>query len=537
MSAKQLLLGDRAHLAVLRGVGELAKAVKVTLGPKGWNAMMDRQGGPPTITKDGVTVANEIVLAEAYENMGAQLVREAASKTGDTAGDGTTTAIVLADAMVREGVRHLAAGASAPEVKRGIDRAVEVVVAELAQLSRPCHTRDDILQVATISANQDRAIGQLIADAIDQVGTDGVVTVEESRSSATWLEVVEGLQFDRGYLSPSFVTDSQRMAVVLDQPALLILDRKLSALHDLLPFLEQLAKQGTPLLIVAADVEGDALALLALNKVRGTLQVAAVKAPGFGEHRTALLEDLALVTGGQAILAETGRTLASVTLADLGRATRITVDQGRTTVIGGRGDRRTIQARIHQIKAQLAQTMVEADRSRLKERLAKLAGVAVIHVGGATETELQEKKARIEDAVHATQAAIAEGIVPGGGVALFRCAPAVEALVLPRDEQIGVAIVRRALEAPLRQIAENAGHPGSVVVAQVAEQETMVGFDAVSETLVDMFAAGIIDPVKVTRSAFLHAASVAGLLLTADVMVTEAREEEVPGQEPDAVSA
>ncbi len=525
MSSKQLLCGDCAHLAVLRGVTKLAKAVKVTLGPKGRNAVLDRQGKPHAVTKDGVSVAQEIVLADPYENMGAQLIREAASKTGDSAGDGTTTAIVLAEAMVREGVKHLAAGASAPELKRGVDQAVDVVVTELARMNRPCRTRQEIVQTATIAANQDRALGEIIADAVDHLGWEGVLTIDDGPSPSTRLDAVQGLRFDSGYVSPLFVTDPDQRTVTLEQPYLLILDQKLDTLREVLSLLDRIAKQGVPLLIVADDVEGDALALLLLNQRRGVLRVVAVKSPGSGDDRRTFLEDLAVATGGKAFVRESGRTLASASLVDLGRASRITIDRERTTVIGGHGDPTTIAARIKQIKARMTISLDE-DRHRLQERLVRLSGrAAVIHVGAATDTELQEKKARIENAVHATQAAMVEGIVPGGGLALFRCAPALDALRLSGDQQIGVSIVRRALEAPLRQIAENAGHAGSIIVGRVAQTAPPVGFDAVTATLVDMFAAGIIDPTKVTRSALTHAASVAGLLLTADVMVTDFVEE------------
>ncbi|MGH7274465.1 MAG: chaperonin GroEL [Nitrospiria bacterium] len=525
--AKQLLFSDSARSAVLRGVNQLANAVKATLGPKGRNAVIEKKFGAPTITKDGVTVAKEIELKDPYENMGAQLVKEVASKTSDVAGDGTTTATVLAQALYRDGIKHVSAGANAMEIKRGIDRAVEVVVEELKKISKPCQAKKEIAQIGTISANNDKTIGDLIAEAMEKVGKDGVITVEEAKSMTTSLDVVEGMQFDRGYLSPYFVTDPERMECVLEDAYILNHEKKISTMKDLLPVLEQIARMGKPLVIVAEEVEGEALATLVVNKLRGTLTCAAVKAPGFGDRRKAMLEDLAILTGGQVISEDLGLKLENVKISDLGRAKRITIDRDNTTVVEGAGETAKIQGRVKQIKAQIEETTSDYDREKLQERLAKIVGgVAVINVGAATETEMKEKKARVEDALHATKAAVEEGIVPGGGVAFLRCIPALEKLKLNEDQQLGVNLVKRALEEPIRQISENAGVEGSVVLERVRKEKASFGFDAVSETYVDMLEAGIIDPTKVTRCALQNAASVAGLMLTTEVMVADIPEKE-----------
>jgi len=512
----------------------LADAVKATLGPKGRNAILDKKFGSPTITKDGVTVAKEIELKDPWENMGAQLVKEVASKTSDAAGDGTTTATVLAHAIFREGVKNVVAGANPMDIKRGIDKAVEAVVEELKKLSKPVVEKKEIAQVGTISANNDPDIGELIAEAMDKVGKDGVITVEEAKSMATTLDVVEGMQFDRGYISPYFVTDAERMECTLEDAYILIHEKKISSMKDLLPILEQVAKMGKPLLIVAEDVEGEALATLVINKLRGTLQVCAVKAPGFGERRKAMLEDIAVLTGGQMISEDLGKKLENVKVSDLGRAKKITVDKENTTIVEGAGEPDKIQARVKQIKTQIEETTSDYDREKLQERLAKLVGgVAVINVGAATETEMKEKKARVEDALHATRAAVEEGIVPGGGVALLRCVSALEKLKVDNhDQELGVQIVKKALEEPIKQIVNNAGLEGSVVVEKVkAAKQTNFGFDAqADEYREDMMKAGIIDPTKVTRLALQNAASVAGLLLTTQVMVSELPEEEKKGQ-------
>jgi chaperonin GroEL len=524
--AKQLLFSDSARAAVLRGVNQLTEAVKATLGPKGRNAMIDKKFGAPTITKDGVTVAKEIELKDPYENMGAQLVKEVASKTSDAAGDGTTTATVLAWSIYKEGVKSVSAGANSMELKRGIDRSVDVVVGELKKMSKPCQTKKEIAQIGTISANTDSTIGELIAEAMEKVGKDGVITVEEAKSMTTTLDVVEGMQFDRGYLSPYFITDPERMECTLEDPFILINEKKISAMKDLLPILEQIARMGKPFLIIAEEVEGEALATLVVNKLRGTLHCAAVKAPGFGDRRKAMLEDVAALTGGQVISEELGLKLENVKITDLGRAKRVTIDKDNTTIIEGAGDQAKIQGRVKQIKAQIEETTSDYDREKLQERLAKIVGgVAIINVGAATETEMKEKKARVEDALHATKAAVEEGIVPGGGVALLRCIPALEKLKLEGDQQVGVNIVKRALEEPIRQIVINAGCEGSVVVERTRKEKTNIGFDAISETYVDMVEAGIIDPTKVTRTALQNAASVAALMLTTEVMVTEIPEE------------
>jgi chaperonin GroEL len=523
---KQMSFSEEARAAILRGVNQLSNAVKATLGPKGRNAVIEKKFGAPTITKDGVTVAKEIELKDPYENMGAQLVKEVASKTSDVAGDGTTTATILAQAIFREGVKNVTAGANAMDIKRGIDKSVEAVIEELKKISKPCQTKKEISQIGTISANNDSTIGDLIAEAMEKVGKDGVITVEEAKSMSTSLDVVEGMQFDRGYISPYFVTDPERMECALEDCFILIHEKKISTMKDLLPLLEQVAKMGKPLLIIAEDVEGEALATLVVNKLRGTLHTCAVKAPGFGDRRKAMLEDIAILTGGQAISEDLGLKLENVKVSDLGRAKRVTIDKDNTTIVEGAGDSHKIQGRVKQIKAQIEETTSDYDREKLQERLAKIVGgVAVINVGAVTETEMKEKKARVEDALHATKAAVEEGIVPGGGVALLRCFGALDRVKAEGDQKIGVHIVRRALEEPIRQIAENAGLEGSVVVERVKKEKTNIGLDAVSETYVDMLEAGIIDPTKVTRTALQNAASVAGLMLTTEVMVADIPEE------------
>ncbi len=525
--AKQLLFDDAARSAILKGISMLTDAVKATLGPKGRNAILDKKYGAPTITKDGVTVAKEIELKDPWENMGAQLVREVASKTSDTAGDGTTTATVLAHAIYREGMKHVVAGANTMDIKKGIEKAVEVVVDELKKLSKPVQDKKEIAQVGTISANNDASIGELIAEAMDKVGKDGVITVEEAKSMATTLDVVEGMQFDRGYISPYFVTDPERMVCILEDAFILIHEKKISSMKDLLPILEQTAKMGRPLLILAEEVEGEALATLVVNKLRGTIQVCAVKAPGFGERRKAMLEDIAVLTGGTMISEDLGIKLESIKISDLGRAKKINVDKENTTIVEGAGDPAKIQGRVKQLKTQIDETTSDYDREKLQERLAKLVGgVAVINVGTATETEMKEKKARVEDALNATRAAVEEGIIPGGGVALLRCLPALKTLKLENDRQIGVEIVKRALEEPIRQIVNNAGLEGSVIVEKVKHaKEVNYGFDADKEEYVDMIKTGIIDPTKVTRYALQNAASVAALMLTTSVMITDIPEE------------
>ena len=524
--AKQLLYSDSARSSMLRGVNQLADAVKATLGPKGRNALLDKKFGAPTITKDGVTVAKEVELKNPYENMGAQLVREVASKTSDVAGDGTTTATVIAQAIFREGTKNITAGANPMDIKRGVERAVEVVTQELKKLSVPCQAKKEIAQIGTISANDDPTIGELIAEAMEKVGKDGVITVEEAKSMVTSLDVVEGMQFDRGYTSPYFVTNAERMEASLEDAFLLIHEKKITGMKDLLPLLEQVAKMGKPLVIVAEEVEGEALATLVVNKLRGTLNIAAVKAPGFGDRRKAMLEDIAILTGGQVISEELGLKLENIKLTDLGRAKRVTIDKENTTIVEGYGDPKKIEARVKQLKAQVEETTSDYDKEKLQERLAKIVGgVAVINVGAATETEMKEKKARVEDALHATKAAVEEGIVAGGGVALLRCIPALDSLKVPPEQQVGVKIVRRALEEPLRQIVENAGVEGSVAVDKVMKETTNTGFDAQNEKYVDMIEAGIIDPTKVVRCAVQNAASVAALMLTTEVMVTDLPEE------------
>jgi chaperonin GroEL len=525
--AKTIVTGENSRQSILRGVNILADAVKITLGPKGRNAVIEKKFGAPVITKDGVTVAKEIELKDPLENMGAQMVREVASKTSDVAGDGTTTATVLAQAIFREGVRTVAAGANPMALKRGIDRSVEVAIEEIKKLHRDVKG-DMIAQVGTISANNDRQIGSIIADAMKKVGKDGVITVEESRTMETTLEVVEGMQFDRGYLSPYFVTDAERMECVLEDARILIHEKKISSMKDLLPLLENIAKLGKPLLIIAEDVEGEALATLVVNKLRGTLQCAAVKAPGFGDRRKAMLEDIATLTGGKAVTEDLGIKLENVRVEDLGRAKKLTIDKDNTLIVEGAGKVGEIEGRVKQIRAQIEETTSDYDREKLQERLAKLVGgVAVIKVGAATETELKEKKARVEDAMHATRAAVEEGIVPGGGVALLRCVPALDKLKLKEDEAIGVNIVKRALEEPMRQIAQNAGHEGAVVVGRIREsKEDNFGFDAETGDYGDMVKAGIIDPAKVTRLALQNASSIAGLMLTTEALVAELKEDE-----------
>jgi chaperonin GroEL len=527
MAAKQLLFSEQARQAILEGVEILAKAVKVTLGPRGRNVVLDKKWGSPTVTKDGVTVAKEIELDEPYHNMGAQMVREVASKTSDVAGDGTTTATVLAEAIFKEGLKNVTAGSSPMYIKRGIDQAVSTVVEELKKLSRPVKENKEIEQVATISANSDNFIGKKIADAMDKVGKDGTITVEEARSVDTTLDVVEGMQFDKGYISPYFVTEKESMEAVVEDGFILLFEKKLSNMKDLLPVLEKIAQRGKPLLIIAEDVEGEALATLVVNKLRGTLAVCAVKAPGFGDRRKAMMEDIAVLTGGKVISEDLGIKLENVRIEDLGRAKRIVVDKENTTIVEGAGKKTDIQGRIGQIKAEIEETTSDYDREKLQERLAKLAGgVAVINVGAATETEMKEKKARVEDALHATRAAVEEGIVPGGGVAYLRCLGALDRLVkeLEGDVKVGVNIVRRALEQPLRTLCANAGLEGSVIVEKVKEykgEEKFTGFDVDGERYVDMFKAGIIDPTKVARTALQNAASVASLLLTTEALVTE----------------
>jgi chaperonin GroEL len=526
--AKQVIHGEDSRSAILRGVNQLADAVKVTLGPKGRNVVIDKKFGSPTITKDGVTVAKEIELKDTLENMGAQMVREVASKTSDVAGDGTTTATVLAQAIFKEGVRTVAAGANPMALKRGIDKAVIAVVEEVGKFSKPV-SGDAIAQVGTVSANGDSTIGKIIAEAMDKVGKDGVITVEESKTMDTSLEVVEGMQFDRGYLSPYFVTDPDRMEAVLDEPFLLIHEKKISNMRDLLPILEQVAKQGRPLLIIAEDVEGEALATLVVNKLRGTLNVAAVKAPGFGDRRKAMLEDIAVLTGGKVITEDLGIKLDTLTVDDLGKCKKVTIDKDNTTIVEGSGAADAIDGRIKTIRNQIEDTTSDYDREKLQERLAKLVGgVAVIKVGAATETEMKEKKARVEDAMHATRAAVEEGIVAGGGVALVRAARVLENFSTESedtDEQIGVNIVRRALEEPLRQIASNAGMEGAVVVGKVREGDDSFGFNAATEKYEDLVAAGVIDPAKVTRTALQNAASIAGLMLTTEAMIADVQDE------------
>jgi chaperonin GroEL len=524
--AKQIMHGEKSRQALLRGVNQLADAVKITLGPKGRNVILDRKFGSSLITKDGVTVAKEIELKDGLENMGAQMVREVASKTSDVAGDGTTTATVLAQAIFREGVKNVAAGANPMGLKRGIEQAVEAAIAELKKLSKPVKG-EMISQVGSVSANNDQTIGKIIAEAMKKVGKDGVITVEEAKSIETSMEVVEGMQFDRGYLSPYFVTDAERMEVELNDCLILLHEKKISSMKDLLPILEQIAKSGRPLLIISEDIEGEALATLVVNKLRGTLSVAAVKAPGFGDRRKAILEDIAIVTGGKVISEDLGIKLENVSLEDMGSAKKITIDKDNTTIIEGAGKHSDIEARVKQMRVQIEETTSDYDREKLQERLAKLVGgVAVIKVGAATETELKEKKARVEDAMNATRAAVEEGIVPGGGVALLRCIPAVDKLKLEGDEAIGINILRRALEEPLRQIVNNSGNEGAVVVDKVRQSsEANFGFNAETEVYEDLVAAGVIDPTKVTRTALQNAASIAALLLTTEALISEIKED------------
>jgi len=528
--AKQIVTGENSRQAILRGVNALADAVKITLGPKGRNAVIEKKFGAPIITKDGVTVAKEIELRDPLENMGAQMVREVASKTSDVAGDGTTTATVLAQSIFREGVKTVAAGASPTALKRGIDKAVEVAVEEIKKLHRDVKG-DMIAQVGTISANNDKQIGGIIAEAMKKVGKDGVITVEESKTMDTTLEVVEGMQFDRGYLSPYFITDMDRQEVVLENALILIHEKKISSMKDLLPLLEQIAKLGKPLLIIAEDVEGEALATLVVNKLRGTLQCAAVKAPGFGDRRKAMLEDIAVLTGGKAITEDLGIKLENVKIEDLGKAKKLTIDKDNTTIVEGGGKAGEIEGRVKQIRLQVENTTSDYDREKLQERLAKLVGgVAVIKVGAATETELKEKKARVEDAMHATRAAVEEGIVPGGGTALLRCLNAIDKLKLHDDEAVGVGIVKRALEEPCRQIALNAGFEGAVVIGKIREsKDDNFGFNADTGEYVDLVKAGVIDPAKVTRLALQNAASIAGLMLTTEALVAELKEDDKKG--------
>ena len=527
--AKQIIYGEESRQAILRGVNQLANAVKVTLGPKGRNVVLDKKFGSPTITKDGVTVAKEIDLPDPLENMGAQMVREVASKTSDTAGDGTTTATVLAQAIYREGARNVVAGANPMELKRGIEKSVKAVIEEIKKMSRTV-SGNMVAQVGMISANSDQEIGTIIAEAMDKVGKDGVITVEEAKTLETSLDVVEGMQFDRGYLSPYFVTDAERMEVVLENPIILIHEKKIASMKDLLPVLEQVARLGKPLLIVAEDIEGEALATLVVNKLRGTLQAAAVKAPGFGDRRKAMLEDIATLTGGKAITEDLGLKLENIKVEDLGKAKKITIDKDNTTIIEGGGTTAAIEGRVKQIRAQAEDTTSDYDREKLQERLAKLVGgVAVIKVGAATETEMKEKKARVEDAMHATKAAVEEGIVPGGGVALLRGATALDKLKLEGDQLVGLQIIKRAMEEPMRWIAINAGEEGSIVVAKVRDMKAGEGFNAATDTYEDLVKSGVIDPTKVVRNALENASSISSLLLTTEALVSEIPEEKKDG--------
>jgi chaperonin GroEL len=527
MAAKELHFDTDARAALKRGVDQLAEAVKVTLGPKGRNVVIDKKFGAPTVTKDGVTVAKEVELADPLENMGAQMVKEVATKTSDLAGDGTTTATVLAQAVFREGLKNVTAGANPMAIKRGIDRAVTAIVEELKKISVPTSGKKEIAQVGTISANNDKEIGDLIAQAMEKVGKDGVITVEEARGLETTLETVDGMQFDRGYLSPYFVTDPEKMEAVLEDAYILIHDKKISSMKDLLPVLEKVAQMGKPLLIIAEDVEGEALATLVVNKLRGTLKVAGVKAPGFGDRRKAMLQDIAVLTNGQVVSEEVGFKLENAVLSDLGHAKRIVIDKDNTTLIDGAGDEKKIEGRINEIRVAVDKSTSDYDKEKLQERLAKLAGgVAVINVGAATESEMKEKKARVEDALHATRAAVEEGIVPGGGVALIRAQRALKGIKLDTDEQIGVEIIKRAVEEPLRMIVHNAGGEGSIVLEKVrASKDDKFGYNALTDTYEDLMAAGVIDPTKVTRTALQNAASIAGLMLTTEAIVVEKKEE------------
>ncbi|MBL7155660.1 MAG: chaperonin GroEL [Candidatus Omnitrophica bacterium] len=535
--AKQLSFSEEARRAILRGVEQLSRAVKVTLGPKGRNVVLDKKYGSPTVTKDGVTVAKEIELKDPYENMGAQMVKEVAEKTSDNAGDGTTTATILAEAIFREGLKNVTAGANPMALRRGIDKAVDAVVSELKKLSKPVKDKKEISQVATIAANNDLVIGNQIAEAMDKVGKDGVITVEEAKSIETTMDVVEGMQFDQGYLSPYFVTDAERMETVLERPYILIYEKKISSMRDMIPLLEQIAKTSRPLLIISEETEGEALATLVVNKIRGTLSACAVKAPGYGDRRKAMLDDIAVLTGGKAITEDLGIKLEKVNLDDLGQAKRVTVDKENTTIVEGAGKQATINGRISQIKKQIEESDSDYDKEKLQERLAKLSGgVAVINVGAATETEMKEKKARVEDALHATRAAVEEGIVPGGGVALLRCKKALEGLKFEGDENIGVSIIRRALEEPIRQISQNAGQEGSVIVQKALTEQINVGYNAETDKFEDMIKAGIIDPTKVTRTALQNAASIAGLMITTEALVSDIPEDDktpaMPGGMP-----
>src|SRR5438128_5977702 len=533
MAAKQLIFDEAARQALLRRVDKLSRAVKATLGPKGRNVVIDKKFGSPTVTKDGVTVAKEIELEDAYENMGAQMVREVASKTSDAAGDGTTTATVLAEAIYREGLKFVTSGGNPIGIQRGIQKAVDAAVDHLTGITKKVKDKEEIKQVATVSANWDTTIGEIIADAMDKVGKDGTITVEEAKSIDTTLDVVEGMQFDKGYLSPYFVTNAETMEVKLEDGYVLIYEKKISSLKDLLPILEKIAKIGKPLLIIAEEVEGEALATLVVNKLRGTLNVCAVKAPGFGDRRKAMCEDIAILTGGKFISEDLGIKLESLELNDLGRAKNIVVDKENTTIVEGFGKSSEIQGRVNQIRRQIEETTSDYDREKLQERLAKLAGgVAVINVGAATETEMKEKKARVEDALHATRAAVEEGIVPGGGVALLRCLGAIDALKLDGDEQIGVEIVKRAIEAPLRSLAQNAGVEGSIIVQEVKRRKGNDGYNVATGNYEDLVKAGVVDPKKVTRTALQNAASIAGLLLTTECLITELPEKDKPAPAP-----
>ena len=527
MAAKEIRYNVHARESLMRGVDLLANAVKVTLGPKGRNVVLEKTFGAPVVTKDGVTVAKEIEVKDKFENMGVQMVKEVASKTSDTAGDGTTTAVVLAQSIFKEGAKLVAAGSNPMILRRGIEKAVNTVVEELKKISRPCQEQKEITQVGTVSANNDETIGQIIAEAMSKVGKEGVITVEEAKGIETTLEVVEGMQFDRGYISPYFVTDPEKMETHLENPYILLHEKKISNMKDLLPLLESVARSGKPLLIIAEDVEGEALATLVVNKIRGTLHCAAVKAPGFGERRKAMLHDIAILTGGQVISEDLGIKLENTTLNDLGTAEKVVIDKDNTTIIGGKGKKEDIEARVKQLRTQIEETTSDYDREKLQERLAKLVGgVAIIRVGAATEVEMKERKARVEDALNATKAAVEEGIVPGGGVALIRCLPALEKLKSDdRDEMAGIEIVKKAIEDPIRQIANNAGFEGSVILEKVKSQDSDYGFDASKGEFVHMFKAGIIDPTKVTRVALQNAASVASLLLTTEAIVTEKPEE------------
>src|SRR5213075_1253776 len=533
MPAKQLIFDEDARQALLRGVEKLSRAVKATLGPKGRNVVLDKKFGSPTVTKDGVTVAKEIELEDACENMGAKMVREVASKTSDDAGDGTTTATLLAEAVYREGLKFVTAGGNPIGIQRGIQKAVEASVAQLARITKKVKDKEEIKQVATVSANWDATIGEIISDAMDKVGKDGTITVEEAKSIETTLEVVEGMQFDKGYLSPYFVTNAEAMEAVLENAYILIYEKKISSLKDLLPLLEKVAKAGRPLLIIAEDVEGEALATLVVNKLRGTLQVCAVKAPGFGDRRKAMLEDIAVLTGGRCITEDLGIKLENVKLDELGKAKRVTIDKENTTIVEGEGKQSDIQGRVSQIRRQIEETTSDYDREKLQERLAKLAGgVAVINVGAATETEMKEKKARVEDALHATRAAVEEGIVPGGGVAFIRAQKALDKLELEGDEKVGAAIIRRAIEEPLRTLADNAGQEGALIVQEVKKRKGAEGYNVATGEYEDLVKAGVVDPTKVTRSALQNAASISGLLLTTEAIITEAPEKEKGGGMP-----